>query len=154
MFKTFSIMYHNKVSVHGNLLEISLKLCWGGSTPLNFLSPHRAISINISELYLARFVWRSQQRYQLPSTRIRRWKKSCIKHEVQVYLIDTDNNKYLSPLKWWRVNGEISQCGDRKRRTQSDPGTQYESFWSVLRPSSIYFHVSIQSFMSCGRSVK
>ena len=32
-------------------------------------------------------------------------KNTCIKHEVQAYLIDTDNNNYLSLLEWWRVNG-------------------------------------------------
>ena len=32
-------MYHTKVSVHENLIERSLKLYWGGSTPLTFLAP-------------------------------------------------------------------------------------------------------------------
>ena len=32
-------------------------------------------------------------------------KNSCIKHEVQVYPINTNNNNDLSPLEWWRVNG-------------------------------------------------
>ena len=32
-------------------------------------------------------------------------KKSCKKHEVQAYLINTNNNNDLSPLEWWQVNG-------------------------------------------------
>ena len=32
-------------------------------------------------------------------------KKSCIKHEVQAYIIDTNNNYDLRPLEWRRVNG-------------------------------------------------
>ena len=32
-------------------------------------------------------------------------KKACIKHDVQEYLIDTNNNNNLIPLEWWRVNG-------------------------------------------------
>ena len=31
-------------------------------------------------------------------------KKSCIKHEVQAYLVGTNNNNNLGPLEWWQVN--------------------------------------------------
>ena len=32
-------------------------------------------------------------------------KKACTKHEVQAYLINTNNNNNLRPLEWWQVNG-------------------------------------------------
>ena len=33
-------------------------------------------------------------------------KKSCIKHEVNAYLIDTNNNaRGVIPLEWWSLNG-------------------------------------------------
>ena len=32
-------------------------------------------------------------------------KKSCITHEFQAYLIDTNNNNNLSPLQWCLENG-------------------------------------------------
>ena len=43
------------------------------------------------------FLWRSKQRYvyqQLSEGE----KKACIKHEIQAYLINTNNNNSLSPL--------------------------------------------------------
>ena len=33
-------------------------------------------------------------------------KKAWITHEIQAYLINPNNNNYLSPLEWWRVNGK------------------------------------------------
>ena len=43
------------------------------------------------------------------STSIKNYQKvnktSCIKYEVQTYLINTNNNNDLRPLEWWRVNG-------------------------------------------------
>ena len=32
-------------------------------------------------------------------------KKACTTHEVQAYLIDTNNKNDLIPLEWWRVDG-------------------------------------------------
>ena len=33
------------------------------------------------------------------------YKKACITHEFQVYLIKTNKNNELWPLEWWRANG-------------------------------------------------
>ena len=36
---------------------------------------------------------------------IRMHRKACTTHQVQVYIIDTNNNNNLCPLEWWRANG-------------------------------------------------
>ena len=42
--------------------------------------------------------------------------KARIKHEVQAYLIDTNKNKHLRPLEWWRANGVKYRNVDRVAR--------------------------------------
>ena len=69
MFKPFPIVYHIKFSLHGNLLERSLKLCWWGPTPLTFPSHHRTISISWDSLFvkLSLHITLSSQYQQLTS---------------------------------------------------------------------------------------
>ena len=43
-------------------------------------------------------------------------KKACLKNEVQAYLIEKNNNNYLSPLEWGRVKGRKYRNVDRFAR--------------------------------------
>ena len=65
-------------------------------------------------------------------------KNACKKHEVQVYLINTNNNNNLRPLEWWQVNGgnivmwiDFRKSGwqFRKLPLQTSACSQYLGYW-------------------------